>query len=160
MSGREVATAPLTGAAFAPFGEVIEAAGEPSYFINAGRCGRFHDLADVDVVEGKAGISLFRSACVTLPYALDLMERHPRGSQAFLPIGEARALVVVAPDEGGRPGTPLAFVSARGQGFNIARNVWHGVLAPLAGGDFFVIDRIGPGENLELHPFEEPFIVR
>jgi ureidoglycolate lyase len=157
---REIRTAPLMPAAFAPFGEVIEAAGPPDRIINGGLCGRFHDLAALDFADGRAGISLFRSEPRTLPYALEMVERHPLGSQAFLPMTADPFLVIVAPDAGGAPGRPLAFLTAPGQGINIRRNTWHGVLTPLAPGTLFaVIDRIGAGANLEEHRFDAPFRV-
>lgn len=150
---------PLAAAAFAPFGEVIEAMGAPDRIINEGRCGRFHDRARLDI-EGRAGVSVFSSRSVRLPYRFALVERHPLGSQAFLPMTQHPFLVVVAPDEGGAPGRPLAFVAAPGQGVNIARNVWHGVLAPLgAPGLFAVVDRCADGPNLEEHRWDEPWTV-
>jgi len=151
---RTLTPAPLTAAAFAPYGEVIETAGEPDKWINEGRCARFNDLATLDIVEGRPGLSLFRSESCTLPLTLSLMERHPAGSQAFIPMTRAPFLVTVAPDEDGKPGTPLAFLTAPGQGVNIGRNVWHGVLTPLSDpGLFAVIDRIGGGANLQEHRF-------
>ncbi|GAB5377311.1 MAG: ureidoglycolate lyase [Acuticoccus sp.] len=150
--------APLTAEAFAPYGEVIAAEGAPTTMINEGRCGRHHDLAALDFADGRAGISLFDSQCVAMPYRLRVMERHPQGSQAFLPIGAARCLLVVAGD-GAAPAAPVAFISAAGQGFNVRRNVWHAPLAPLEGGRFFVVDRIGEGANLELAEFDPPLLV-
>lgn len=163
-----VVARPLTAAAFAPFGDVLEATGEPDRLINNGRCGRWHDLARLDFGEsgpargsaGRAGVSLFRSEACTLPLAVDMVERHPDGSQTFLPMTPDPFLVVVAPDEAGRPGRPLAFVTAPGQGVSYARGTWHGVLTPLAApGLFAVIDRIGPGTNLEEHVFATPWTV-
>ncbi|BDW84587.1 ureidoglycolate lyase [Roseicyclus marinus] len=152
---------PLTETAFAPFGEVLETSGDPDRIINQGLCGRWHDRARLDILDGQAGISLFRSETRALPYSLDMVERHPLGSQAFLPMSHDPFLVIVAPDEGGRPGRPLAFRTAPGQGINIARNTWHGVLTPLhAPGLFAVIDRIGEGANLEEHWFPTPYTVR
>lgn len=85
---------------------------------------------------------------------LDLMERHPDGSQAFLPMTQNPFLVVVASDEDGVPGRPVAFETQPGQGVNYHRNVWHGVLAPLhEPGLFAVVDRVGAGPNLEEHRF-------
>lgn len=153
-----LAAEPLTAAAFEPFGEVIACEGPPTFHINDDRCGRYHDLAALDVEGGHLGISLFDSECVTMPFTLALMERHPRGSQAFLPIGLSRCLIVVAGD-GRRPGAPRAFLSAHGQGFNIRRNVWHAPLAPVEGGRFFVVDRIGEGTNLELSKLKPPLVV-
>lgn len=155
---RTIRTRPLTRDAFAPFGEVIDTAGDPDKLINQGLCGRYHDRATLDFVEGRAGISLFKAEPRTLPLVLEMVERHPEGSQAFLPMGQDPFLVVVAPDEGGRPGTPLAFLTAPGQGVNYHRGTWHGVLCPLAApGLFAVVDRIGEGPNLEEHWFEDHY---
>ncbi|WP_116087429.1 ureidoglycolate lyase [Tropicimonas sp. IMCC34011] len=159
--GPEVIAASLTREAFAPFGEVLEAAGDPDRIINDGACGRWHDLAGLDMAGGRAGISLFRAEPRALPYACALLERHPLGSQAFLPMSMDPFLVIVAPDEAGRPGMPVAFVTAPGQGVNIERNTWHGVLTPLhAPGLFAVVDRIGEEANLEEVRLDTPFTVR
>lgn len=150
----------LSAEAFAPFGDVIEAAGEPSKVINQGRCGRFHDLATLDFDGGRAGISLFRSQIAAFPVAVDMVERHPEGSQAFIPMSQAGFLVVVAADNGGVPGVPRAFLTAPGQAINFHRGTWHGVLTPLSEpGLFAVVDRIGTGANLEEHWFDTPYSV-
>ncbi len=155
-----IVAAPLAARVFAPFGQVLEAEGEPDRLINGGLCGRWHDLARLDFATGRAGLSLFRAEPRGLPLILDLVERHPLGSQAFLPMTADPFLVVVAPDEDGRPGRPRAFMTAPGQGVNYARGTWHGVLAPLASrGLFAVIDRIGPGANLEEHRFDPPYLI-
>lgn len=156
MSHRLIAQ-PLTTAAFAAFGEVLEVSGPPDKLINAGLCARFHDRARLDFAEARAGISIFKSASFSLPYPLALVERHPEGSQAFICMSADPFLVVVAPDEGGTPGTPLAFITSGTQGVNIRRNAWHGVLTPLSGpGLFAVIDRIGSTPNLEEYHFAAP----
>ena len=82
----EIVIASLTAEAFAPFGEILEAAGTPGKIINQGMCGRHHDLATLDFVNGRAGISIFDAQVRSLPYELTMMERHPDGSQAFLNI--------------------------------------------------------------------------
>ncbi|MFZ9684935.1 MAG: ureidoglycolate lyase [Gemmobacter sp.] len=158
---RRIAPEPLEPAAFAPFGDVLAAAGAPDRIINAGLCGRFHDRARLDFgPAGRAGISIFRAELRRLPLTLDLLERHPEGSQAFVPMSADGFLVVVAPDAGGQPGRPRAFLTRPGQGVNVLRNTWHGVLTPLAGsGLFAVIDRIGPGANLEEHHLADPWTV-
>ena len=142
---------PLTSERFEPFGDVLECAGPPDKMINAGMCGRFHDRARLDFgPDGRAGISLFQAQPRSLPYTCDLLERHPEGSQAFIPMSDAPFLVIVAPDIGGRPGTPSAFMTAPYQGINLLKGTWHGVLTPLsAPGLFTVVDRIGPTANLE-----------
>jgi ureidoglycolate lyase len=155
---RRIATEPLTAEAFRPFGDVLEAAGAPDRIINEGLCGRFHDRARLDFGTGRAGISIFDAVPRALPYRLAMVERHPDGSQAFLPMTQAPFLVIVAPDEAGRPGAPRAFFTAPGQGINLLRGTWHGVLTPLAApGLFAVVDRIGDGANLEEHRFEDPW---
>lgn len=157
---RRIRTEHLTAAAFAPFGEVLEAEGPPDRIINRGLCGRWHDRARLDFGDGCAGISVFLAEARALPYALDLLERHPEGSQAFLPMHGHPFLVTVAPDAGGVPGTPRAFLAAPGQGINLRRATWHGVLTPLhAPGLFAVVDRIGPGANLQEHPLDPPWTV-
>lgn len=152
----DICARPLTVAAFAPFGDVLNCDGAPDRIINAGLCGRFHDRARVDVGDGRVGISLFRSELRPLPYQLDLIERHPLGSQAFIPMSMDAFLVVVAGDDR----VPQAFITAPGEGINFHRGTWHGVLTPLSGpGIFAVIDRIGAGANLEEHQFTPPYRV-
>lgn len=158
---RKLAALPLTAEAFAPFGDVLDTAGPPDRIINAGMAGRWHDRARMDFgPDGRAGISMFDAVPRRLPYSFDLVERHRLGSQAFLPMTLHPFLVIVAPDESGRPGAPLAFLTAPGQGINLHRGTWHGVLTPLhAPGLFAVVDRIGEGTNLEEHRYPAPWTV-
>lgn len=159
---RAIAIQPLTRDAFAPFGQVIETDGAHHYPINKGMTERYHDLARIELggAHPRPLISLFRGQPYTLPLRLDLVERHPFGSQAFYPLSDAPWLVIVAPDESGTPGTPLAFRPAPGQGVNIAMNTWHGVLCPLdRPSDYLVVDRGGDGNNLEEFVYPEPWIV-
>ena len=156
----EITAQPLTAAAFAPFGDLLEATGDPDKWINAGACGRFHDCAALDFGDGRAGISLFRAEPRALPYQFDLIERHPDGSQAFLPMSMHPFLVIVAADKAGIPQSPQAFLTAPGQGINLHRGTWHGVLTPLhPPGLFAVVDRIGPGRNLEEYTYPERWTV-
>ncbi len=154
----KIAVEPLTADAFAPFGDVLERRDTPDKMINQGLCGRHHDLARLDHTDGRAGISIFDAKPRTLPYALEMVERHPDGSQAFIPMNDRSFLVIVAPDEAGSPGRPRAFLTEPYQGVCFHRGTWHGVLTPLhTPGIFAVIDRIGPGDNLEEHWFSEPY---
>ena len=103
---------------------------------------------------------MFNAEPRSLPYSFDMVERHPEGSQAFLPMTQHPFLVIVAPDTAGRPGTPRAFVTAPGQGVNFARGTWHGVLTPLhAPGLFAVVDRIGDTPNLEEFFLDRSYVV-
>ncbi len=157
---RQIETRPMTAQAFAPFGDLIEASGAPDKIINQGHCGRFHDRARLDFVDGRVGISLFNADPRALPYRLDMVERHPDGSQAFIPMTSNPFLVIVAPDAGGKPGIPQAFVTRPGQAVNYHLGTWHGVLTPLhAPGLFAVVDRIGDGANLQEHWFDTPYEV-
>ncbi|EEB85883.1 ureidoglycolate lyase [Roseobacter sp. GAI101] len=159
---RDIQIEPLTKAAFAPFGDILDASGSPDKIINAGLCGRHHDKAVLDFgPDGRAGISIFNAEARRLPYVLDLLERHPEGSQAFLPMTGEPFLVIVAPDENGVPGRPRAFLTAPHQGVNFHRGTWHGVLTPLAEpGLFAVVDRIGASANLDEHPLDPPYVIR
>ncbi len=152
---------PLTAAAFAPFGEVLEATGD-FRLINAGLCRRHHDRARLDFgaetdPPGRAGISVFHAEPRSLPYDFDLIERHPDGSQAFLPMTAHPFLVIVSPDPAA---VPRAFLTNGAQGINLARGTWHGVLTPLAApGIFAVVDRIGATANLQEHRYARAFTV-
>lgn len=159
---RTVRVEPLTRAAYAPFGQVIEIAGAEHFPINNGMTERYHDLARIELA-GEAArplVSIARGKPYELPLTLKMVERHPLGSQAFHPLLGRTFLSIVCPDEHGRPGTPRAFRASGGQGVNMARNVWHAVLTPLeAESDFLLIDRGGAGNNLEEFFFEEPWLV-
>ena len=105
-------------------------------------------------------VSLFRAEPAALPLRLSMMERHPLGSQAFWPLSGGDWLVAVAPDDNGRPGTPLVFRASGSQGVCYAPNVWHHPLLALSQvSDFLVVDRDGPGVNLEETHYETPCAV-
>jgi ureidoglycolate lyase len=160
---RIVTAKPLTREAFAPFGEVIEMDGAEHFPINAGKCERYHDLARVEATgpNGRVLVNLFRGQPYATPLKIGMVERHPFGSQAFIPLSPRPFLVVVCADDGDRPGEPHAFVTRPGQGVNYPRGRWHGVLTPLGEPqDFVVVDRGGDGSNVEEFFFEEPWEVR
>lgn len=154
---REIRTEALTATAFAPFGDVLDATGD-FRLINAGLCQRHHDRARLDFgPEGRAGISIFKAEPRALPYSFDLIERHPDGAQAFIPMSEHPFLVIVAT---GPDATPRAFLTNGAQGINLHRGTWHGVLTPLhAPGLFAVVDRIGPTPNIEEFRYLGPWTV-
>ncbi|MEM9192827.1 MAG: ureidoglycolate lyase, partial [Myxococcota bacterium] len=115
---RDIPIRPLDAEAFRAFGDVLECRGAPDRMINQGLCARFHDQARLTFSGGRAGLSLFQAEVRSLPLTLDMVERHPDGSQAFVSMTGAPFRVVVAPDEAGRPGPPLAFKTAPGQAVN------------------------------------------
>ncbi|WP_186182757.1 ureidoglycolate lyase [Burkholderia gladioli] len=148
----------LTRAAFASFGDVIETEGARQIPINLGTTIRFHDLARVDVAEqgGHTLVNLFRGQPRALPFEVKMLERHPLGSQAFLPLSERPYLVVVAPAGELDPAQIRAFVSNGWQGVNYAKGVWHHPLIALGEvSDFVVVDRGGEGSNLNEQMLEE-----
>ncbi|MET0312923.1 MAG: ureidoglycolate lyase [Hansschlegelia sp.] len=149
---------PLTKAAFAPFGEVIETEGAEVRIINQGFAKRFHALARAEVGGAQAIISIFRATRRPSPIRIDMLERHPLGSQAFAPIQPHDWLIVVADDAGAQPDlATLRCFRARGdQGVNYASGVWHFPVLILADAqDFLIVDREGPGENLHEFFFPE-----
>jgi ureidoglycolate lyase len=153
---RRIRPEPLTPEAFAPWGEVIAPGRGEARAINAGLCTRWHDQARPDVA-GAAGLSVFEAEPRALPYRLDLIERHPLGSQAFLPLTAHPFLVIVSD---GPEAVPRAFLTAPHQGIQLRRGAWHGVLTPLhAPGLFAVLDRVADGPNLEEHRFDAPWTV-
>lgn len=157
--GVVIQPSPLTAAAFAPYGDVIEANGQPDKLINNGTCARYHDRAILDVLGGRIGISLLDAEACEFPLTIKMLERHPEGSQAFVPISQVPFLLVVGSDRNGTPVDLKAFVTQDGQSVNIHRGVWHGILASIKPGQYVVIDRIGDGPNLEEHWFDTSFVV-
>jgi ureidoglycolate lyase len=160
---RIVTAQPLTREAFAEFGDVLDTDWPNHFPINGGMCERYHDLAPVEAEGPNARVllSILRARPRDFPLTLAMVERHPFGSQAFMPLSPAPFLVVVCHDGPEGPGDPHAFVTAPGQGVSYPRNTWHGVLSPIgAPQDFLVVDRGGDGSNLEEHDFEVPFEIR
>jgi ureidoglycolate lyase len=153
----------LTKKAFTPFGEVIEIAGAHHYAINQGFAERYHDLAHIDATAGagEAIISLFRGKPRPLPIEIAFVERHPLGSQAFYPLQDRDWLIVVADSRLPPSAATLRVFRASGrQGINYARNVWHYPLLALeSASDFLIIDRKGPGNNLEEVRLIEPAVI-
>ena len=157
--GRPLKIEPLTKAAFRPFGDVIEIEGAETRTINEGFAERFHDLAAIDVEStgGRPLLSIFRATPRTSPIRISMLERHPLGTQAFFPLAPAAWLVVVA--EGGDApdlATLRCFRAQGNQGVNYAIKAWHfPVLVLIPEQYFLVVDRGGPGNNLEEYQFPE-----
>jgi ureidoglycolate lyase len=142
----------LSAHEFGLFGDVIEATDAARHFsINDGYAERFHDLANIDVTagQGRVLVNIFRARPRILPFRLNLLERHPLGSQAFFPLSATPYLVIVA-SGGASPdvATLRCFRALPGQGVNYARGTWHHPLVGLHDvSDFLVLDRGGePGE--------------
>ena len=149
---------PLTRERFAPYGDVIQTAPGRADAMNAARFERFDDLCDVNTGDGRVAISVARCRTPTsLPLRIDMVERHPLGSQAFVPLKPCRMVVVVAPPgESVEAGDLRAFVTNGRQGFNYHRGTWHmPLIAFEAGQEFLVIDRAGGEPNCEQHDLDD-----
>jgi ureidoglycolate lyase len=144
---------PLTAAAFAPFGDVIQVDNAEGLVINEGYAHRFDNLARLDLTRGGGTpcLSIFRARTRDLPITIRMLERHPLGSQAFIPLSGHDYLIVVAPaDDGPHFDGLRAFHARADQGVNYHCGIWHHPLLALhTNDDFLVIDRRGPGDNLE-----------
>jgi ureidoglycolate lyase len=165
MSELTLRAVPITRERFAPYGDLIYASSESRNVMNDARFERFGGLADIDVDTksgGAASISIARCKVpMTLPYRFDLVERHPLGSQAFMPLSRFSFFVVVAP-----PGESVeredlcAFVTNGNQGVNYHKGVWHmPMIAFEEGQEFLIVDRGGDGENCEQHYFGDPVVL-
>lgn len=151
---------PLTQTAFARYGDVIEADPSRMRLINNGTTERFHALAEPVVVGQPERLifNIFRGQPRKFPYAIDMMERHPFGSQSFVPLSGRPFLVAVSDDEEGRPGPPHVFLAGAHQGVNYFANTWHHPLMVLGEvSDFLVVDRDNTAENLEEFFFETAY---
>ena len=157
---KKLAIEALSVERFAPFGDVISTDVAARHFpINGGTTERYHDLANLDAgLDGKLIVSIFRGQPRELPFAVMMLERHPLGSQAFMPLVAQPYLIVVAPaGEAPEPDALRAFLAQPGQGVNYANGVWHHPLLALNETcDFLVIDRSGPGNNCDEITLTEP----
>ena len=150
---------PLTRERFAPYGDVIESGPQSTSAMNDARFDRFDDLCGVDTGDGRVAVSIAQSRTPsTLPYVVDFVERHPRGSQAFVPLSTCRMIVVVA-----RPGESVcardleAFETNGRQGINYRTGTWHMPLMAFESGQrFLIVERAVDGPNCDVHELDEP----
>ena len=163
MSDHTIKPLPLTRERFQPFGEVIEARDARREAMNAARFERFDDLCNVDPgADGRVCVSVARCRSATrLPYRFDVVERHPRGSQAFVPLSSVKFVVVVAPaGESVEPDDLRAFVTNGRQGVNYRRGTWHmPLIAFETGQEFLVIDRAADAPNCDEHTLDDSVLL-
>ena len=154
---------PLTRERFAPYGDVIEAAADHRTPMNAARFERFDHLCEVDLPhQGRAAVSIARCRVATsLPYRIDRVERHPHGSQAFVPLAPCRIVIVVAPPAEMVVAEELqAFETNGRQGVNYHRGTWHmPLIAFEEGQEFLIVDRAADGPNCDEHWLDEPVML-
>ena len=147
---------------FSEYGDLISSDNINPIDINAGYAKRFDNLANINTSKdsGKAIVSIFSAIKRTFPMKIDMMEKHPLGSQAFIPMQETTFLCFVAPSgEAPEINKIRAFIIPPKMGINYKPGIWHFPLISTEDTDFLVIDRKGSGENLIIHKFEKDEVV-
>ena len=159
---REIKPEPLTAAAFAPFGEVIETGDRRPEPINQGATGKYADLARLEAgTDGRLGVHIYRSVPRTGPILIRELERHVLGSQAFIPLHDRPfPLVVAAPGTEPASGDVRVFLSNGRQGINLKPGTWHHPLLGLEeAADYLVIERIAAEPDCQTRALSEPFVI-
>ena len=147
---------------FSAYGDLISTDDINPMDINAGYAKRFDNLANVDtsIDGGKTVVSIFSALKRIFPMKIDMMEKHPLGSQAFIPMKETTFLSFVAPTgESPEISKIQSFIIPPKTGINYKPGIWHFPLISTEDTDFLVVDRKGSGKNLIIHKFEKEKIV-
>ena len=152
----------ITKKNFSKFGQLIDTSKKNPININDGYAKRFDNLINVDTSKkrGKAIVSIFNAKKRKFPMKIDMMEKHPLGSQAFIPMEDTKFLIFVAP-KGDKPNIYKiqSFVVPRQTGINYKTGIWHFPLISTKNMNFLVVDRKGKGKNLVIHKFKKDKII-
>ena len=162
MIERIIEPTPITKENFSKFGDMITTENIKPLEINNGYAKRFDGIAKIDTSDnnGETTISIFSALKRSFPMKIDMMEKHPLGSQAFIPMKETTFLTLVAPE-----GEKLevdkieSFIIPKGKGVNYKTGIWHFPLIATEDMDFLVVDRKGSGENLIIKNLEKEKII-
>ena len=162
MTKRVIKPIPITTENFSKFGDMITTENIKPLEINNGYAKRFDNIAKIDTSSknGETTISIFSALKRSFPMKIDMMEKHPLGTQAFIPMKETTFLTLVAPE-----GKKLemdkieSFVVPKGKGVNYKTGIWHFPLISTEDMDFLVVDRKGPGENLIVENLDQEEIL-
>ena len=152
----------ITRANFATYGDLISSDDIKPMDINAGYAKRFDNLANINTSKdgGKTIVSIFSALKRNFPMKIDMMEKHPFGSQAFIPMNETTFLCFVAPPgESPEIDKLQSFIIPPKTGINYKPGIWHFPLISTEDTDFLVIDRKGNSENLVIHKFDKEKVV-
>ena len=147
---------------FATYGDLISTNDINPVDINAGYAKRFDNLADLNTLKdgGKTIVSIFSALKRTFPMKIDMMEKHPLGSQAFIPMKETTFIAFVAPlDDKPEISKIESFIVTPGMGINYKPGIWHFPLISTENMNFLVVDRKGDGENLIIYNFEKEKVI-
>ena len=158
MTERIIKPIPITKENFSKFGDMITTENIKPIEINNGYAKRFDEIAQLDTSSknGETTISIFSALKRSFPMKVDMMEKHPLGSQAFVPMKETSFLVFVAP-KGEKPNLRKiqSFKIPKQTGINLNPGIWHFPLISTTNMNFLVIDRKGKGKNLIIHKFKK-----
>ena len=153
---------PITKENFLKFGDLITTKDIEPITINDGYAKRFDNIAKLDTSKenGKTTISIFSALKRTFPMKVNMMESHPLGSQAFIPMKETTFLCFVAPS-GEKPDLNKieSFIIPPGLGINYKPGTWHFPLISTENMNFLVVDRKGSGDNLKIQKLDSEDIV-
>tara|TARA_Y100000590_G_scaffold453460_1_gene598554 strand:+ start:315 stop:806 length:492 start_codon:yes stop_codon:yes gene_type:complete len=153
----------ITRKNFSKFGELINTKNKKPISINNGYARRFHDLGKINTSSNKGNpiISIFSAKKRNFPMKINMMEKHPLGSQAFIPMKETSFIVFVAP-RGKEPDVNKikSFIVPKQTGINYKPGIWHFPLISNKNMNFLVIDRKGKGKNLIIHNFKKEILLK
>jgi ureidoglycolate lyase len=151
MTDKIIKPVSITKDNFSQFGDVISTKDIKPIEINNGYAKRYDGIANLNTSKdnGVTTISIFSALKRNFPMKIDMMEKHPLGSQAFIPMKETTFLAFVAPN-GDKPDLNKieAFIIPPGIGVNYKPGTWHFPLISTEDMNFLVVDRKGPGDNL------------
>jgi len=153
MTNLVIKPKPISKENFKKFGDMITTDDIKPLEINDGYAKRYDGIANLDAKKdsGESIISIFSALKRSFPMKIDMMEKHPLGSQAFIPMKETTFLAFVAP-EADKPDLNKveAFIIPKGVGVNYNAGIWHFPLIATENMNFLVVDRKGSGDNLVL----------
>ena len=152
----------ITKQNFSSYGDIISTEDATPIDINAGYAKRYDNLANINTSKenGESIVSIFSAIKRTFPMKIDMMEKHPLGSQAFIPMKETIFLAFVAPS-GDKPNLDKleSFIVPKGIGINYNPGIWHFPLISTEDMNFLVVDRKGSGNNLIIENLEDKKII-
>ena len=152
----------ITKKKFSKFGQLIDTSKKNPININDGYAKRFDNLGNINTskLKGSSIVSIFSAKKRLFPMYIKMMEKHPLGSQAFIPMNDTSFLIFVAP-KGKKPNINKieSFIVPKQTGINYRPGIWHFPLISLKNMNFLVIDRKGKGNNLIIHKFKKEKIL-
>jgi ureidoglycolate lyase len=158
MTEKIIEPIPITKENFAKYGDMISTKDITPLEINNGYAKRYDGIAKLNTSKdnGETTISIFSALKRSFPMKINMMEQHPLGSQAFIPMKETTFLVFVAPREEKLDLNKIeAFIIPPGVGVNYKPGTWHFPLISTEDMNFLVVDRKGSGDNLVIENLDK-----